>query len=387
MINISTTTMCSSYPLRLLEDQLEPNTPGFHWVKMKHHVMGMTDMRARSGTFTTPWNAISPFRQPLPDLTIPETRGFSELADLRGQEIYANACRSNKRIVVMWSGGIDSTVVLVSLLKTIPQNEYQDRLVVCMTTDSVLENFTFYKNFISTKIPTVHVSSIEFNNDFLNQNILLHGDPGDALFGSGSRKFQPLIAQDQYLLPYKDNMDLLYSCAVNQPSAWKAVVDKLTANLEESPLDQIVTIADWFWWQYINFKWEGSLWRPFHGAGLRKDHSTAISRENSLDYLKNTYFNTDYFQRWSYTNIHNFYPGGMRGHKHAPKKYIFEFDHNEVFNKNKLKMPSLPLDMLNGVEHNLWERPAFYDENWVGYTLQDPEVYKMALELLGKYNG
>lgn len=309
--------------------------------------------------------------------------------DTRAQEIYANAKKLNKQIMLMWSGGIDSTSVLVSLLKNIPTNEHKDLLVICLTPDSLLENFSFYRKFISTsQIPVVHKLTVNFSNDFLNRYIVLHGDPGDAIFGSGSRKFKSLAEDQRYLLPYRDNMELIYSCGTKLfPDTWKFLADKITANLEEIHLDQIVSIADWFWWQYINFKWEGSLWRPMHAAAFRQDHTSPITKENTLSYLENTFFATDYFQRWSYTNIHNFYPGGLSGHKHEIKDYIFEFDNNLAFKQQKTKMASLAIDLIDDVEHNLWERPVYYDENWVGYTFQDPEVYQEVLELLQSYNG
>ena len=387
MTNISTSTMCSLYPLQLITD-LEPNSPGWCWSKLKYHVMGLTDLRCRSGEFTTPWNATSPYRQILPDLTIPETRTLADLIDSRANEIYNNAQKLNKKIMIMWSGGIDSTTVIISLLKAIPANQHKDILSICMTSDSLIENFFFYKNFISpSKIPIVHKLSVDFSDTFLNDYILLHGDPADALFGSGSIKFRPLLEDEKYLLPYKDNMRLIYSLGNLSPNSWNFLVDKITLNLEQTNLDQIVTIADWFWWQYINFKWEGSLWRPFHGAGLRKDHTSSISKDNTITYLENTFFNTESFQRWSYTNIHNFYPGGIVGHKQEIKNYIFEFDRNSVYRKHKTKSASLPIDLINDVEDILWERPVYYDENWTGHTLQDPEVYSSILTQLQDYKG
>jgi hypothetical protein len=386
---ITNSTMCSIFPLAVFLDKVPTNSYANYWINMHpNFVVGLTDLRARFGTFTTPWNAVSPFRSPLPDLTIPESRSLAELMDLRGYEIYKESVRTNKKIMIMWSGGIDSTSVIVSILKAVPFNEQADRLVICLSPDSVLENLYFYKKFISEKIPTVHRLSIDLSNSLLEQYIILNGDPGDALFGPSSGKYQQLIANNEHRLPIKSNRDKLYACLnnnlySNDIGTW--LVDKIIDNIEESKLD--LCLSDWFWWQYINFKWEGSLWRPFHGTSLRKDHKQPIKPKNSLDYLNTVFFNTDYFQRWSYTNLPNLFPKGIESHKWEIKEYIYNFDGNINYQKNKIKITSMPLHLINGLEKNYWASPVYHDENWIGYNLKDPGVYDTCLELLKQYNG
>ena len=384
-------TACSIFPLTALNGKVPHGTPGNYWINLTPFVMGLTDLRARSGTFNTPWNSISPFRQPLPDLTYPENRPIDELLDLRGQEIYQLAKDTNKRIMVMWSGGIDSTTVLVSMLKAIPKNEQKDLLVICISADSIAENLVFYQKFISMQIPVVHRLTVEFNNQFLDNFILLHGDPGDALFGPSIGRYKHLMPTNAHLVNYKDNIKLLYQCINPNPkycstniATW--FVDKICRNLLETNPSEITSVADWFWWQYFNFKWEGSLWRPFHSTGIRQNHKEPISQKNSIQYLQGVFFHTDYFQRWSYTNLKTLVPSA-NAHKKAAKDYIFEFDKNELYYQNKTKVASMPLHFNNGSEKNYWTRPVFYNQDWVGYTLNDPGVYDIALSALLGYNG
>lgn len=393
--DISTSAICSIYPLNKLFGEMEINSPGWHWTNLKLFIIGLNDLRARSGTFTTPWNATSPYRCPMPDLSINESRSLNDLMDLRGQEIYRHACTHNKKIMVMWSGGIDSTSVIVSLLKAVPTNEQKDRIIICLSPDSVLENLAFYKNFISTKIPIVHRLTVNFNSEFLRNHILLHGDPGDALFGSSAGKYEALVKEGKHLLPYRDNVDLLYQCMIpkdtktfkfpKESGQW--IVDKIVANLDETQPERIKTIADWFWWQYVNFKWEGSLWRPFAGTGIRTDFTQPLDEEPVRQYLETTFFNTDYFQRWSYCNKDNFFPKGIASHKHEIKQYIVDFDHNEAYQNFKVKTASMGQFAINGLRKNPLLRPVYFDKNWVGHTLQDPEVHDTVLELLKAYKG
>ena len=389
-MSIQTSTACSIFPLNAFDNKVPKHTHGSYWLNLTPLIMGLTDLRGRSGTFTTPWNAVSPYRQPLPDLSIPETRNIKDLIDIRGHEIYQSAKLANKKIMVMWSGGIDSTTVLVSLLKAIPTAEQKDMLTVCLSTDSVVENLVFYQKFISNRLHIVHRLSVTFNNEFLNKFVIVHGDPGDALFGPSIGRYKPLMATNDHLRNFNDSREIIYKCinpnnfCAEDLTKW--FVDKICDNLLETKPYQVTSIADWFWWQYINFKWEGSLWRPFHGVGIRQDHKDPISVENSKFYLENIFFHTDYFQRWSYTNIKTLVPT-EKDHKRPAKEYILEFDKNELYFQHKTKVASMPLHYNNGAEKNYWARPVYYDANWVGYTLNDPGVYDMALNALLSYNG
>jgi hypothetical protein len=221
--------------------------------------------------------------------------------------------------------------------------------------------------------------------------MILHGDPGDALFGPSSGKYSHLVADNRHLLPYKDNADLLYECiSVHgrfpfESSKW--IVDKINANLDEVQPENVKTIADWFWWQYVNFKWEGSLWRPFVGTGVRNDFTKPISEQQTKEYIDNVFFGTDAFQRWSYNNLHRLFPEGMSSHKQDAKQYIFDFDHNDCYATYKSKTASIGVHVSNGLERNHWTRPVFFDKDWVGHTMQDPDVYNQTLELLLAYKG
>jgi hypothetical protein len=312
--------------------------------------------------------------------------------DLRAEEIYQQAQRTNKKIMILWSGGIDSTSLLVAMLKIVPATEQRQRLIVCLNSDSVVENLVFYKKFISNQLPVLNSKLVELDNNFLNQHIVLHGDPADALFGPSASKYVHLISKQTHLQPWKNHVDLLYQCfnafpEIFHESTGRWLVDKIINNLEETQPEQVITIADWFWWLYVNFKWEGSLWRPFHSTLIRKNQNVAISEQHSRDYLDTVFFNAEYFQRWSYTNLQNLFPNGLASHKHEIKKYIFEFDKNACYQQNKRKTFSISVDLINGSTNDDSIRPVYYDQNWIGYTLLDAGVEEEILELLHNYKG
>jgi hypothetical protein len=393
MSDITTSSICSYFPLEHITSKFSKSSPAFNWINARSFIPGLSDMRARTGPFTTPWNATSHFLIPMPDLSMSEPRSLTELMDQRGQDIYINSKKINKKIMVMWSGGIDSTAVLVSMLKSIPPEEYRDRLVVCLSSDSILENFKFYKNIISNRIPIIHKTIVDVNQQFLEKYLLLTGELGDAVFGPAVGKYTHLVKEEKHLLPYKNNLQLLYSTLilfdeVHPECTGKWLVNKINENLEEVNPIQIVSVADWWWWVYVNFKWVNNIFVPFHSSDLRKNHRESISPMLTREFLDNTFFHTDYFHRWSYNNLHNFLPDKtITSHKKEIKQYIFDFDKNMEFLINKKKQVSIGFDLVDGMQRNKFTKPLYWDKNWIGYSWNDQDLDVNIEKMLHNYKG
>lgn len=392
MINhIQQSAVTSFFPLMCFNDRFAPGTPSWNWINLPKLVVGLMDFRPRAGTFTTPWQAQSRFHLAMPDLSKSETRSLGDLMDQRAGELYQTAKLNNKQIMVMWSGGIDSTSIIVSLLRVVPANEVKDLVVICLSIDSILENLYFYQKFISQQIPIVHKDTVEVSNDFFDRFILLHGDPGDALFLPSTPKFAHLIKDNLHQSSFDQNRSLLYACFQNiravPESTIKWYVDKIIDNIHEVKPPNVDSIADFFWWHYMNLKWEGSFWYPFHTVNHRKDCTTKIDNKHSLSYIQNTFFNTDYFHQWSCTNLKTLLPGDVNTHKHDIKKYIYQFDQNQSYFKHKQKVNSLPLHYNHITEINFLDRPFYYDTDWMGHGFDNKELYDTVFELLNQYQG
>jgi len=364
-------------------------------IKAKNYIstcrllMGTIDLRARSGTFTTPYRANLQPGYELFKLRYIDN-SLSDLYDARALEIFNYAKKNNKKINICWSGGIDSTSVLTAFLKNLSKNDLEI-LNVLSTGSSIIENYDFYKNFISQKIKCSSINSIILNDDFLNKNILLTGDPADCIFGCSIGMYRDFINRQEHLQPWKNHykkmiekLDMIgKEFSPNTATFGSWYVKKISDNLEEvRQADYLNTIADWWWWAYFNFRWQCEVERMF--INLRPLNSReSISESNIKDFQKYTFFNTENFQLWSYSNIKKLITDDITQHKAAPKKYITEFTKNEIFQKNKVKV-ALP-----GPNHRLRskiELPYFYDKNWQGYT-KTHEIHEIFKMLLEKYNG
>jgi len=380
------------YNLSLNRSVYPENPYGTYWGQIYQLMQGISDWRARSGTFDNPWNAPSNPLYAMPELKFIEDR-LEDIYDSRAIELYNEAKRTNKKLAVMWSGGIDSTSVLVSLLKNIPSNEHDIIEVIC-NTDSVFEHPAFFIKFIQGKIAIRSSVFFLVTNEFLDRYILLHGDPADCLFGPSISRMKTAIRQGLHHESWQKNIDLIKTpltkilenkanfYKIDLPDTYrsddhisefsKKCVDwfckKLSNTITEGKHKNYLTsIADWYWWSYFNFKWEFSCQRPF----LYNNSGEHISREKQISFAKNTFFNTDKFQQWSYTNLKTLIPeSDMTQHKSLVKKYIFDYSKISEYYKYKNKIagqqPGLQLSKPGLVFDKHWQprhdMNYFYDK-------------------------
>ena len=357
------------------------------WKSTLDSLVGIHDLRARLGSFETPWCSPSNKLYSAPEFKFIDD-SLSDLLDRRATEILAAAKTHDKKVMALWSGGIDSTAVLVSLIKNWSASDL-GLLTVVLNTSSMVENFEFYQKFISNKIKCLHYSKLDVTDQLLSKNILVHGDPADCLYGPSTGIYKQMLINGEHQDSYKKHLEKMAALCqppehlpYSVPGFGKWFVDKVTDNLEQVRAENVTTVTDWWWWTYYNFKWEFSCQRPFIFS--KKDTKASISLDNQKFFAEHTFYNTDYFQQWSYSNLKNLFKDGMKSHKLEAKRYIFEFDKNEFYLNNKSKLAGAPADATLRVSADL---PLCYDQNWVGYHRWGHSLNEQAVALLEKYKG
>lgn len=371
------------------------NRFGRYWNSTRFCVPALTDLRARQGKFSTPWNT-----QPDPLFTPPAFNfindKLSDIFDDRAIELNNIAKAENKTIYIMWSGGIDSTAVVSSFIKNIPEQDLAN-FVIVLTADSVEENPVFFEKFIFNKIKCISYLEYTLNNHELERSISLNGDPADCLFGPSIWMFKHLVPDGSYHKPFKDNLKMIieplekssmqYIKKFLIPGFGTWYVHKITKNLVDVAPPGVETISDWWWWHYYNFKWQYSVWRPFLRRKAQGYESEPLTANNIKSFVENTYFNTDRFQQWSYSNRRNHIVNNdISTHKQEVKKYILELDGNESYYLHKTKIQSVPV-----YDHSLFfdvRKPFLWGGDWVGYhDNEHPELVAECKQLLESYKG
>lgn len=121
---------------------------------------------------------LSPDSDPIPTVST-SPLVFSDILDTKISEIIANY----NKIAVSWSGGVDSTAVVVALLRNLPESEY-DRITVVCSQSSLEEAPRFYELLTKLGI-NVNVSSpVAVTLGTIDCDVVLSGWCADQLFGS-----------------------------------------------------------------------------------------------------------------------------------------------------------------------------------------------------------
>lgn len=354
-------------------------------------LIGTRDFRARIGTFTDPFGSIVSPLYAAPPLKFTND-SLADIVDKRAIELINNAKSTGRKISVMWSGGIDSTLVLTAILKNISEAD-QELLTVYLTMHSISDNQDFYFKFLSLnkKISIKDASSLRVDNTFLDQNLLLHGDPGDGLFGPSSSMYKFFSDNQTHLEPWRKHrktLAQLFEPALEkdmfvQPGIGEWFCNIVCRTLEESGYaDHVSSIVDWIWWTYFNFKWQGICTYPLHNS-ITGYHHQGITEENNKFYADNIFLATPQFQNWSYSNLKELIGlDAFKTHKLKAREYIYEFDKNFLYFSRKRKTstppPNLKLSKSNLIGHDINWKPMYLDDIEHRVTIGILQKYKQS---------
>jgi len=297
--------------------------------------IGTHTIQARIGTFNNPWGSKT-LEWYAPHPFTFTTESLADIADQRAIELVNVAKHTNRKIIIMWSGGIDSTLVLTSFLKNISEAD-QELLTIACTAYSIADNTNFYLKFLSNnkKINLINATDLCVNDELLNTHLVLHGDPGDGVFGPSTGMYTYFSNNNLHLEPWRKHLKTIakqFEPNVErdnfvEPGMGSWLSDIVTRTLEESgQSDYISTVADWMWWTYFNFKWSYICQYPMFMTMLKPNHN-GITLENQKFYAENVFFNTPQFQHWSYSNLKELIGSDVfKTHKLKAREYIYDFD-------------------------------------------------------------
>ena len=205
-------------------------------------------------------------------------KSFRQCVEERAKELIS----LNKKINVVWSGGIDSTLVLFSLLKHVNDPK---QINVYGTYTSILESGDLFEKVI---IPSgvnyyIKVSSIRDFEEIPDDEIFVTGFYGNQLFGpvddftTGKVKTDISFFHHQFTSP--DPLTDYTKCLSDE------LHEFLLPSIKASP-KKIETVRDLRWWLIFNYDWYTS------------EYSVRVSTKSELQNSIYHFFNTDDFQRY-----------------------------------------------------------------------------------------
>ena len=269
----------------------------------------------------------------------------------RANEAAVLSVNSSLPLNVLWSGGIDSTVALISLIKELGKKDFSRMVAISITVNSIHEFPELFK----------YLLQLGFNfrklghpvSKFLNTNELhVTGEHGDQLFGSD--KMLQLVESECGDIGHDVMAPLLMMDKLCNASKVDSLYGYIQPIIDKSPFE-IITICDYMWW--INFvcKWQQ--------VSLR----IPVWKFNEVKQLFDStfhFFRSSDFQTWSMQkNSKN--PGEVTKYKIEFKEYIAEFFDCKNYFNNKTKEISLkPRNEKRFWDLNRNKWAIIIDENW-----------------------
>ena len=162
----------NKYFSKLLPPDVRQGLPaGSKFLLNTAHAFGYSCFIPRMGEWSLPWNvAVAPGFE-MPEYNPNYSKSFAEVSDMRAMDLKNLINTTGKKFAVFWSGGIDSTCCLTSIIKNLTEEELK-HVHVAMSPDSIIENPRFYNNFIRNKIQVVDSQENRYS-DFVEQGCTL----------------------------------------------------------------------------------------------------------------------------------------------------------------------------------------------------------------------
>lgn len=323
------------YPLEQLDAELQVDLDEFNTYAFwsRHEILfGLYLQYPRN---VRPKQFTSGVDTSVPDYTQYSTIGFDEATDRRAQQLIDKLSANDLPILIFWSGGIDSTLIVAAVYKNFPK-EMRDRVIVVMNNSSYIENPVFFERIIK---PTFRYTSVPEHN-FTNANVL-HGDLADTLWLQGN-----IVTASAYLNILDDNVKqdpsniiklFTSKTGVTEGKAHWAL-DFLVDNAKISNVE-LTTTADVVWWANFILQYETMCNKRLDGIPLDQ-----ISKETIDLYFQNfnQWYMSDLYQVWSIQAQFNRmkFDNSVRSYKMPAKEYIFDVDNNQYYRDYKTKMKS-----------------------------------------------
>lgn len=279
----------------------------------------------RTGTITTPFSVHSLY--PIPEQKI-DVKSFEELCFDRAREILSEG----KLIYLLYSGGIDSTCVLLSFHNVLKQKGDFSQIVIATTSEAQYENQAAWKEVVLQNYKLIHVCEMLGQID-LNSHKYIMGENGDQVFGSNQAVLHPKMMH----VPY--SKETLHKFFLNKVS--KKSLERFHYEFSElankCPLP-IKWFRDFLWWLYFTCEWQSVAIRTLLWTNAFKN-KISVAKLNEFA----AFFNTISFQQLSLSGKINRWGSDFSpySYKQTGRDFILKHTNWNSYVSEKMKAGSL----------------------------------------------
>ena len=253
----------------------------------------------------------------------PSYLSFDQCCEHRVQSIE----KVNKPVYLLWSGGIDSTGALISILK-FGSEELKKRTTILFNIYSLREYQEIFPLIAQNFKMETSFQSLE---KFVKDGIIVTGELGDQLFGSDL--IFDLVSQQgesSLLDPYEKTLPKLFKDRAGEIAGQK-LFEKYKSIVSECPFE-VKNSYDFLWWWNFSQKWQHVKFRY-----LISDYWPDIKLATQNVHH---FYDSVQFQGWSIKNHDLKIQKSLSSYKYVVKDLIIKTTGHEFYRK-KLKMGSL----------------------------------------------
>lgn len=287
-----------------------------------------------------------PFKNTLAQVLAPASNNIQhrfdqDFATVTDHRYHQLRSQTDRPWVVFWSGGVDSTVIVTSILRNCPPQD-RDNITIACSAVSMFENPKFFAEQIRPNFATIDSRQFKVNKQTLESHVIIDGDPADALY---LQQANFIIANSPDLLQssFRNNQSTVQQILLQSQNAtedfvqwqWSMIMDNI-----ESQSIPVQSIHDFFWWRSFNFNWAGTKLRALQFLQDPTPETMDVFFKNFV-----FWFDSDGYQSWA---VNNNQPGmkfgsGLGDYKLVAKDYIRSWDKDEYYYRFKTKKASRDL--------------------------------------------
>lgn len=248
---------------------------------------------------------------------------IADICDERAIELM----KQNKPIVVLWSGGVDSTAIVCSFLKN---NIPLDQLTVAYSAMTEEEYPYFLQVMKAQGINVIRQDDIPTYCDELRDCLAINGWCADQLFGSDIHRFNSELYNYDWMNGIREMMKVR---RIRLTERSFNVIEQIYSDYAKRLGLNVKHFCEFTWMYNFGIKW----------SYVREVQRMLCTRNASRECVVN-FFETDDFQSWSVNNFENIKLHNVfkepKWYKKELKQYIFDYNHDEDYFLNKPKVNS-----------------------------------------------
>lgn len=258
------------------------------------------------------------------------TKTFNDITDEQCQQWLQE--KTDQPWLVFWSGGIDSTVIVTSILKNTSSADRENIYIACNRA-SIYELPRFFYDHVQPNFKLIQTPDLG-KQPLHEQYHVIDGEFGDHLYCGGHGWELSQSLPDCMGLDIRRKPDLMlnhFASKTNKNFAtwyYEYLLDNV--NSTDIPVE---TYHDFCWWIFFNYHYTSSYIR--------------LRDTTFANHCSPRWFATDDYQQWAMNNNQSGtkYTLNHSDAKLASKQYIYDFDHDEYSRIFKTKSKSIQVFM------------------------------------------